>query len=141
NRRATIDWLQSLAGASDEDEDPLAVLMFDIDHFKRINDCFGHQTGDEVLKRVASIARAQVRPEDRVGRIAGEEFVCILSGLSEVEAGGLAETLCRAIADGTESGGLPTATISVGLAPFRNADTAADLLGRADAALYEAKEA
>ena len=141
NRRATIDWLQSLAGASDEDEDPLAVLMFDIDHFKRINDCFGHQTGDEVLKRVASIARAQVRAEDLVGRIGGEEFVCIMSGLSEVEARGLAERLCRAIADGTESGGLPKATISVGLAHFRNADTAADLLGRADAALYEAKEA
>jgi diguanylate cyclase (GGDEF)-like protein/PAS domain S-box-containing protein len=141
NRRATLDWLQSLAGVSGEAEDPLAVLLFDIDHFKRINDCFGHQTGDEVLKRVASIAYAQIRTEDLVGRIGGEEFVCIVSGLSDDQARGLAERLCRAIADGTESGGLPKATISVGLAHFRNGDTAAELLARADVALYEAKEA
>jgi diguanylate cyclase (GGDEF)-like protein len=141
NRRATLDWLESLAGASHQDEDPLTVLLFDIDHFKPINDCFGHQTGDGMLKRVAAIARDQVRAEDLVGRIGGDEFVCILSGLSELAARSLAERLCRAIADGTEADGLPRATISVGLAQFRNGDTAVELLARADAALYEAKGA
>ena len=140
NRRATLDWLGSLVGASDEDEDPLAVLMFDVDHFKRINDCFGHQTGDEVLKLVAELARAQLRTEDVVGRIGGEEFVCIVSGLSELETRGLAERLCRAIANGSEANSLPKTTISVGLARLRNGDTPEELLARADAALYEAKD-
>jgi len=140
NRRATLDWLGSLVGASDEDEDPLAVLMFDVDHFKRINDCFGHQTGDEVLKRVAALARAQLRTEDLVGRIGGEEFICIVSGLSELETRSLAERLCRAIATGSAADSLPQTTISVGLARFRNGDKPEDLLARADAALYEAKD-
>jgi diguanylate cyclase (GGDEF)-like protein/PAS domain S-box-containing protein len=140
NRRATLDWLGSLVSASDEDEDPLAVFMFDVDHFKRINDCFGHQTGDEVLKRVAGLARAQLRGEDVVGRIGGEEFVCIVSGLSELETRSLAERLCRAIATGSAAGNLPHTTISIGLARLRNGDTPEDLLARADTALYEAKD-
>jgi diguanylate cyclase (GGDEF)-like protein len=140
NRRATLDWLDRLVRASDDAEESLAVLMFDVDHFKRINDAFGHQTGDEVLKSVATLARAQLRAEDVVGRIGGEEFVCILSGLSEREARGLAERLCRAIADGSLESGLPRATISVGLAMYRPLDTPAQLLARADAALYEAKQ-
>ena len=140
NRRATLDWLDRLVRASDDAGETLAVLMFDVDHFKRINDGFGHQTGDEVLKSVATLARAQLRAEDVVGRIGGEEFVCILSGLAEKEARGLAERLCRAIADGSKAGGLPRATISVGLAMYRPPDTPAQLLARADAALYEAKQ-
>jgi len=141
NRRASLDWLGSLVRVSDEDEDPLALLMFDVDHFKRINDCFGHQTGDEVLKRVAEIARSQVRAEDMVGRIGGEEFVCILSGPTVPEARALAERLCRAIAAQSADDGLPRATISIGLALLRDGDTPEDLLARADAALYEAKDA
>ena len=140
NRRAALDWLASLVGVSDEDEDPLAVLMFDVDHFKRINDCFGHQTGDEVLKRVAALARAQLRGEDVVGRIGGEEFVCIVSGLSELQTRSLAERLCRAIATGSAAANLPQITISIGLARLRNGDTPEGLLARADAALYEAKD-
>ncbi len=140
NRRASLDWLGSLVGASDEDEDPLAVLMFDVDHFKQINDCFGHQTGDEVLKRVAGLARAQLRTEDLVGRIGGEEFICIVSGLSDLATRRLADRLCRAIATGSADGNLPKTTISIGLARFRNGDTPEGLLARADAALYEAKD-
>jgi diguanylate cyclase (GGDEF)-like protein len=123
-----------------EIDEPLAVLMFDIDHFKRINDSFGHQTGDEVLCKVAAIARAQIRAEDLVGRIGGEEFVCILSGVGGREARSLAERLCRAIAQGTERAECPTATISIGLALLRAGDTVETLMRRADAALYEAKE-
>lgn len=140
NRRATLDWLGSLVSASEEIEEPLAVLMFDVDHFKRINDCFGHQIGDEVLKHVATLARGQLRAEDLVGRVGGEEFVCILSGLTEPETRGLAERLCRAIAEGSEADGLPRTTISIGLALFRKGDTSEALLARADSALYEAKD-
>ena len=140
NRRATIGWLESMMVCSLEIDEPLAVLMFDIDHFKRINDTYGHQTGDEVLCKVAEIARAQIRAEDLVGRVGGEEFVCILSGVDEREARALAERVCRTIAQGTKRGGCPAVTISVGLALLRPGDTVETLLRRADAALYEAKE-
>jgi diguanylate cyclase (GGDEF)-like protein len=140
NRRATFAWLQSMMISSIELEEPLAVLMFDIDHFKRINDGYGHQTGDEVLGLVAEIARSEIRAEDLVGRIGGEEFVCILSGVGGREARALAERLCRAIAQGTERAGGPQATISIGLALLRPGDTVETLMRRVDAALYEAKE-
>src|SRR5690606_487223 len=98
NRRCTLDWLDRLVRASQEVGEPLSALIFDIDHFKRVNDTLGHQAGDEVLRRVAEIARAQLRTEDLVGRIGGEEFVCILPGVSTTEARALAERLCKAIA-------------------------------------------
>ncbi|HWK42816.1 MAG TPA: diguanylate cyclase [Croceibacterium sp.] len=141
NRRATLDWLSRMVRASAQVGEPLAVLMFDVDFFKRINDCFGHQTGDEVLKHVAALARSQVRSEDMVGRVGGEEFVCILSGLEQAEARALAERLRHAIAEGSEREGLPRTTVSVGLALARPGDTPESLLARADMALYEAKEA
>ena len=139
NRRATLDWLESLMAPSLEIGEPLAVLIFDIDHFKRINDTFGHQAGDEVIRKVASIARAHIRAEDLVGRIGGEEFVCILSGIEGREARALANRLCRSIAQVTGRDG-PAVTISIGLAMLRQDDTAETLMCRADAALYEAKE-
>ena len=140
NRRATFDWLQRMTTCSLEIDEPLAVLMFDIDHFKRINDTYGHQTGDEVLCKIGEIARAEIRAEDLVGRVGGEEFVCILSGVGGREARGLAQRLCRAICQGTERASCPSATISVGLAVLRPGDTVESLMRRADAALYEAKE-
>lgn len=140
NRRATLDWLEALLDPAQDLDEPLALLIFDIDHFKRINDTHGHQAGDEVLRKVAAIARAQVRAEDLVGRIGGEEFICILSGLTDSDARALAERLCRAIADGTEACEGPAATISVGLAVMRKGDCVESLIARADAALYEAKE-
>jgi diguanylate cyclase (GGDEF)-like protein len=140
NRRATFDWLESLLVPSLEIGEPLAVLMFDIDHFKRINDTYGHQTGDDVLRKVAEIARAHIRAEDLVGRIGGEEFVCLLSGSGGREARALAERLCRAIAEGTRAANGPEVTISIGLALLRKGDTVARLMNRADAELYEAKQ-
>lgn len=141
NRRATFDWLAQLLPASLEEGEPLTMLLFDIDHFKAINDTYGHLTGDRVLQHVARVARAEIRAEDLVGRIGGEEFVCLLSGLDARRAKALAERLRRAIAAGDRAGGLPVATISVGLAACRPGDTPELLLARADAALYEAKEA
>lgn len=138
NRRATLDWLASLMGPSLDIGEPLAVLMFDIDHFKRINDTYGHQVGDEVIRKVASTARALIRAEDLVGRIGGEEFVCILSGVDGHDARSLAERLCRTIDEVTAHDG-PPATISIGLAMLREGDCVETLLSRADTALYEAK--
>ncbi|MEO6041578.1 MAG: diguanylate cyclase [Croceibacterium sp.] len=141
NRRSTFDWLDRLIRASADVDEPLSLVIFDIDHFKRINDCFGHQTGDEVLKKVSRIARGVMRGDDLVGRIGGEEFVCLLPGLDLVRARALAERLRLAVADGSVGDGLPVATISLGLALHRAGDDGPALVARADAALYEAKEA
>ena len=81
------------------------MLIFDIDHFKRINDTYGHQVGDQVIRKVSTTARVQIRAEDLVGRIGGEEFVCILSGVEGGEARVLAERLCSSIAEATARDG------------------------------------
>jgi diguanylate cyclase (GGDEF)-like protein len=140
NRRSTLDWLGRFLRVSNKDGTPLALVIFDIDHFKAINDCFGHPTGDAVLVRVAELARQQVRGEDLVGRIGGEEFVWMLPGVSPPQARELAERLRAAIEFGSADGDLPRVTVSVGLAQFRAGDTAEKLLARADAALYVAKD-
>jgi diguanylate cyclase (GGDEF)-like protein len=141
NRRCAFDWLDRLLQASAEEGLPLALVIFDIDHFKAINDCFGHPTGDAVLKRVAEISRQQVRGDDMIGRIGGEEFLWLLPGVGEGSARQRAEQLRVAIERGTAKGGdLPRATISLGLAQFGPGDTAERLLARADAALYQAKQ-
>lgn len=106
-----------------------------------LHDTYGHQTGYQVLQQVARVARSEIRAEDLGGRIGGEEFVCLLSGLDGRRARALAERLRRAVASGNGPAGLPVATISVGLAVCRPGDTPELLLARADAALDEAKEA
>jgi diguanylate cyclase (GGDEF)-like protein len=142
NRRASLDWLERLVRASAEAEEPLGLIVFDIDHFKQINDCFGHPTGDAVLKRVAQAARRAMRSEDLVGRVGGEEFVCILPGVDGKLGPILAERLRHAIAENRRgSDGLPTVTVSLGLAIHHPGDTGETLFARADAALYDAKNA
>ena len=116
-------------------------MIFDVDHFKAINDCFGHPTGDAVLKRIAEIARQQVRGDDMIGRIGGEEFLWLLPEVGPALARQRAEQLRAAIEHGTAKGSdLPRATVSLGLAQFQSGDTAERLLARADAALYQAKQ-
>jgi diguanylate cyclase (GGDEF)-like protein len=141
NRRATFDWLERLLAGCGEAGEPLSVLMFDIDRFKRINDTFGHQIGDAVLCKVAELARAELRAEDLLGRIGGEEFICLLPGITAPVAAILAERLRRAVAHGTGHGAHPQATISIGVAAYRPGDTAHGMIARADMALYGAKEA
>jgi diguanylate cyclase (GGDEF)-like protein/PAS domain S-box-containing protein len=122
--------------------EPLALAIFDIDHFKSVNDRFGHPAGDAVLRRVARAASHAVRPTDMVGRLGGEEFVVILPGANAATALAVAETLRRAIAtsaDGIETG--PPVTASLGVATLVPGGSAASLLGEADRALYEAKNA
>lgn len=140
NRRHTLAFLEkALAGARDHGA-PLAVAIFDIDHFKRINDAHGHATGDRVIHRVAQRAKAALRDEDLVGRIGGEEFVCILQRASAQAAEIVAERMRKAVEAGTAAeDGLPEATISVGLAIYDGEPDVEELLHRADQALYAAK--
>lgn len=139
NRRCTFDRLGSMVEKAGGDGSALAALMFDIDHFKGINDSYGHQVGDNVITQVAELARRQARTGDIVGRIGGEEFVWLLPGFDPVAARALAERLRAAVERGIEGSCLPAVTISIGMACFAPGDCGDQLLARADAALYRAK--
>src|SRR6185312_11767562 len=121
---------------------PLAMMLFDIDRFKLINDTAGHQMGDEILKRVARAASERLRAADLLGRYGGEEFIALFPGSTAQQAAVVAERIREAIAaDGIETrAARVSATISVGLAEaLSGQDTLQQLIRRADRALYEAK--
>lgn len=139
NRRRTFAQLRKCTEAARDSGRVLSLVVFDIDHFKRINDGYGHQTGDDVLMRVANIARTQIREADLLGRIGGEEFVWLLADADMDVVGAAAERLCRAVERDSGTTVLPAVTVSVGHATFHDGDDAEALLARADAALYEAK--
>lgn len=139
NRRATFERLETLVQSAQEDGVSLTAIMFDIDHFKAINDTHGHLIGDQVIKQVGELSRRQTRADDHVGRIGGEEFVWLLPGLDTGDARKLGERLRQAVEQGIEGSLLPDVTISVGVAHFRADDDGDALLARADTALYSAK--
>ncbi len=117
---------------------PLAVATFDLDHFKRINDDWGHDVGDRVLKRAADLLAGESRDVDVAARFGGEEFVVLLPGASGSEARAFAERV-RAALLASASAGLPAVRMSAGVAAAVSPDNVEDLLQTADAALYSAK--
>jgi diguanylate cyclase (GGDEF)-like protein len=141
NRRRGMAEADQGALAAARDGTPFALVLFDIDHFKSVNDRFGHPVGDAVLMRVAEIARSAMRGGDLVARIGGEEFLCVLRGADLTAARACAARLRAAIARGSAAGGVPAVTVSVGYAGWRRGDSALALFARADAALYDAKNA
>ncbi|WP_374658728.1 GGDEF domain-containing protein [Inhella sp.] len=121
---------------------PLALLLIDIDHFKRINDLHGHAAGDAALRHLGQVLRQHLRPYDLSARIGGEEFCVVQSGVHPEEARQTAERLRKAdLCFGLDAQGeAMRMTISIGLATARPEDTEpAQLLARADTALYLAK--
>ena len=124
---------------------PLALLMLDLDHFKEVNDSFGHQRGDAVLIELAGRIRAEARDVDTIARYGGEEIVVVLPETDETGARQAAERLCNAVRRKPfgDPGQPPIRlTVSVGVAVFPvHGSTASSLLACADAALYEAKHA
>ena len=124
--------------------DPFAVLLFDIDHFKRINDTYGHPTGDAVLRRIAATVSPQLRNSDILGRYGGEEFIVILPHCDEPGAAVVAEKIRHAIEDDAleVSSGPLKVTVSVGGCVAVDGLTGgAALVAEADQALYDAKHA
>ena len=119
---------------------PMALIMLDIDHFKRVNDTYGHNVGDEVLKAIAKLVGSEIRATDFFGRWGGEEFVLLLRDDGCDAAVTLAEKLRTqiAVADFPTVGKL---TCSFGVAAWEQDDTEANLVARADKALYESKRA
>lgn len=117
---------------------PLALVMLDIDHFKQINDTYGHARGDEVLRQLASVLTSRIRASDALVRWGGEEFVIIAPSIDLGAAGQLAEKLRTAV-EQADFGIPERVTISLGVAAHRPNDTLRSLAERADTALYQAK--
>jgi diguanylate cyclase (GGDEF)-like protein len=136
NRRRTSFVLEQTLLLARETGHPMSVAMFDIDHFKRINDTYGHHTGDEVLKRVAAGAAAELRSGDTIGRFGGEEFVIVLPDAAADAASKVAERVRHAIGMDNCT---PGVTVSIGVAEMALGETCDALLRRADDALYDAK--
>lgn len=138
NRRRLVEELTFRAERVSP-SNPVAVLYFDLDHFKAINDDHGHGVGDEVLCRVADIASRVVRQEDVVGRLGGEEFVIVSPGTSHDRALQLAERLRELLAAeiGTAMGFKVTA--SFGVVSLMPGEGASAVLGRVDELMYQAK--
>ena len=139
NRRHVMSELDRMLVKTRRSRDQLALILFDLDHFKSINDTYGHPEGDKVLRKVAQIAQAQARDTDLVGRVGGEEFVWIVPGVDEEIAHSLAERLRKEIAAHGRTGAIPSVTTSVGCAEMHPGDSSLSLFARADGALYEAK--
>ena len=144
NRRAIEDLARRAIAASRRHGMPMAMMIVDVDHFKRINDQFGHETGDQALMETVRRLRESLRSEDLVGRLGGEEFVAILPNTDAASALAAAERVRVAFADTpmrfeNES---VTVTISAGVALLAPGDQQfSHLLRRADRAMYAAKNA
>jgi diguanylate cyclase (GGDEF)-like protein len=118
---------------------PLAVAMADLDHFKRLNDTHGHETGDRALRTFAETLRATLRSEDVVCRHGGEEFALIFPACSADAAGKLLDRVRSQLSDTLASTGLPRYTASFGVVDGDPREDLEALLRRADAGLFEAK--
>lgn len=137
NRRAGQEWLeQLLAGA---DTEPLSVALLDLDHFKQINDRFGHAVGDAVIAEAALRVRDALRPDDQVFRWGGEEFLLVLPATAAVNALKVAERVREQLQHPSGTAARQV-TASIGVASRRPGDAADALLLRADERLYEAKD-
>ena len=144
NRRYMIDMLEREIQRTIRKGAPLSLVMMDIDHFKQVNDCFGHQDGDLVLVTVAGLARKDLRSYDFAARYGGEEFVLTLPETNHEEAMHVAERLRQEVESQTFTGSMSDlrVTISMGVAtcPAPGISSVADLIREADDALYRAKQ-
>gem|GEM_PF-2549150 len=138
NRAGIEELLSSELVRSQRYGNPLSVMVFDIDHFKTVNDTYGHDVGDRVLKEVALRVKDSVRSVDFVGRWGGEEFLVILAETPLSNAAIAAEGVCKTVERG-EYGIDRLVTVSVGVAAFHEDSHVDSLVKRADLALYEAK--
>lgn len=138
NRRSGEQKLGQAYLESRESRRAFCVLMLDIDHFKHVNDTWGHAVGDEILKLVARALRASVRATDSVVRWGGEEFLIVLPVSEEASALGQAERV-RSRIESTRMPEAGTVTVSIGVAQIEAGESLADCLQRADGNLYQAK--
>ena len=140
NRRFLMEALTREQSRADRLGTPFAVCLIDIDHFKSINDGFGHAAGDSVLKEFAHLVPSELRAVDVYGRFGGEEFLLILPATDRGGAQSCAERV-RAKTESAAFPGAPRVTITVGVTTYAGKEPISALLARADKALYEGKNA
>jgi len=142
NRRHFMEMAEAAFAHAQRLDEPLFVLMLDVDHFKEINDVHGHAAGDRVLADLAQTCREHVRPDDVAGRYGGDEFIIVIPGISSVRAIQIASRLTGPPARTTGADGQPIVfTVSVGIAECGSCPDLPALFAHADAAMYEAKRA
>jgi two-component system cell cycle response regulator len=140
NRRHILTQLSSQVSGARRHGRPLSVAIIDIDHFKAVNDVYGHQAGDEVLAAVAATLQDHLRAEDHIGRLGGEEFLVVLPDTDATAAARVTDKLrCEVSQTRVDHGGHElVVTVSIGMATWEGEDQH-ELLHRADEALYAAK--
>jgi diguanylate cyclase len=144
NRHSMDEFLRLAQIAAMEKDEALSVFLIDIDHFKKFNDDYGHQVGDQVLRLVAKVLQEGVREVDLAARYGGEELIAVLPGADLEACTSVAERVRRRIAEakltrratGKEIGSI---TVSIGVAQFRLAESADAMIERCDRGLYQAK--
>ncbi len=145
NRKAFTEHLNYRLSRFIKQQDNFGLMIIDVDHFKRINDTFGHAAGDQVLVNIGEALKQCVRPEDFVARLGGDEFAVILDGLTDENAK-FVGTRIRSTIElydfqvGDEKGSTTVVTLSMGLAVATDGDGKQSLYERADQALYRSKE-
>lgn len=139
NRRAFDTAMRKAIRQAERSDNTFSLLIFDVDHFKSVNDRHGHDTGDAILQRLAALVSPTLRSTDLLARWGGEEFAVLLQDTSAKGAAIFAERLRQQIAE-TRLHGLAI-TVSLGIAEYRTGDTSEGMLERADTALYRAKNA
>ncbi|MGB5347876.1 MAG: GGDEF domain-containing protein [Woeseia sp.] len=138
NRRALTQKMSEVISNRARKSAPASLIILDLDHFKAINDDFGHGVGDQILVRLAEIINLRIRVTDSLYRIGGEEFVIVVDGQNIERATRLAEQL-RTLVEANELAPEREVTISLGVAELHEGETGEDWLRRADDALYAAK--
>jgi len=146
NRRFFDVQLEIQWGIARRNNEPLTLIMIDVDHFKQFNDIYGHNAGDNALKLIAdSLNKSFLRSSDFVARYGGEEFVVLSVGMTQEQAALFTATLCQRVRDlgiphSASSTGYITVSIGFSVHAFVTHDHSSVLLGRADNALYAAKQ-
>lgn len=141
SRRAFFELAERELVRAKRNRCPLALLLLDVDHFKRINDTVGHAAGDKVLIDVVAHAEEAIRDVDYLARIGGEEFAVLLPETGRLAAVHVAERLRKALERSASTDFGVSYTVSIGMATWRDEESFHELMSRADAALYVAKEA
>jgi len=144
NRRSMDEFFRSAQITAMEKGESLSIFMIDIDHFKKFNDTYGHQVGDQVLRLVAKVLQDNVREGDLAARYGGEELIAVLPGADLDVCAGVAERIRSRISEARltrRSSGkeIASVTVSIGVAQFRMAESAEAIIERCDRGLYQAK--
>jgi len=140
NRRGLDSKLTEVVNSFKRTGASSSLILLDLDHFKAVNDIYGHAVGDQILKRITEIINLRIRVTDSIYRVGGEEFIVVLEGADLHKGVHLAEQL-RTLVDANELVPDHAVTISLGVAELKEGESANDWLHRADEALYRAKDA